>query len=71
MTQRIEIRIQKLEAARRPQTGELPCVMHWPDDPDRQRALAADIVEREACGQTCIIVRDDENPLAALVECFV
>lgn len=72
MTQSLENRLKRLESGTLPHSGELPHVAHWPeDDPREQARISADIAARERAGQTCIVVRDGENPLEQLVECFL
>lgn len=71
MSRNIESRLERLEAASKPQAGELPHVVHWPDDPDGQARAAAEIAERERAGQLCIVVRPGGDALDSLVEHFI
>lgn len=72
MSRNIENRLERLEAAIKPQSGELPYVVQWPeDDTDEQARAAAEVAERERAGQTCIVVRPGDDALDALVEHFL
>jgi hypothetical protein len=66
-------RLDQLEAARLPGKGGLPVLVVIPDDdsPEDQAAALADIRRRRAAGQHVIAVGPGDDPLAALVDCFV
>lgn len=65
-------RVERLENGVQSHSDELPYVVRWAeDDPREQARITADIAARERAGQTCIIVRDGENPLEQLVEHFL
>jgi hypothetical protein len=63
--------LRRLEGAQKPQPGELPLVVCWPEKPEEQARAAAQIEACERAGQRCVVVLPEEDAIDKLVELFL